>query len=77
MENPTFNSVGGDKVEDEAVKALAVAVDAAHALFESVWVPGNVVVKEDVATLKVDALAGRLRSHKNLNAAFPELLLSV
>ena len=48
---------------------LAVAVDAAHALLQPVRVPGNVVVEQDVAELEVDALAGRLGGHEDLDVA--------
>ena len=53
-----------NEIEDEAVMALAVAVDAAHALFEPVRVPGDVVVEQDVAALKVGCLHRPPRSRR-------------
>ena len=52
-------------------------MDATHTLLEPIRVPRDVVVKEDVANLKVDALAGGLGCDKNLDLALPELLLRV
>src|SRR5439155_13556985 len=62
---------------DQAVLPLAVAVDAPHSLLEAVRVPGDVVVEEDVADLKVDALTRRLGGDQNLDLAFAELLLGM
>jgi len=53
-----LDGVGSDEVEDQAVLALAVAVDASHPLLQAVRVPRDIVVEEDVANLKVDAFAG-------------------
>ena len=77
LQDAAFDGVGGHEVEDQAVLALAVAVDAAHPLLEAVRVPGDVVVEEDVADLEVDALARRLGGDQDLDLAFPELLLGV
>ena len=77
LEDPAFDGVRGHEVEDEAVLPLAVAMDAAHALFEAVGVPGDVVVEQDIADLEVDAFAGRLGGHEHLDRAFPELLFGV
>jgi hypothetical protein len=52
-------------------------MDAAHPLLEAVRVPGDVVVEEDVADLKVDPLARSLGGDQNLNLAFAELPLGV
>ena len=49
LQDAALDGVGRDEVEDQAVLALAVAVDAAHPLLEAVRVPGDVVVEEDVA----------------------------
>lgn len=75
LEDAAFDGVGGDEVEDEAVLALAVAVDAAHPLLQAVRVPGDIVVEEDVAGLEVDPFAGRFGGDEDLDLAFPELLL--
>ena len=72
-----FDGVGGHKVEDQAVFALPVAVDAPHPLLEAIRIPGDVVVEEDVAGLEVDPLARGLGGDQNLNLAFAELLLGV
>ena len=77
LKHPPLDGVGGHEVEDEAVEALTVAMNAPHALFQPVRVPGDVVVEEDVAALEVDALSGRLRGHQDLDPAVPELLLRV
>ena len=57
--------------------ALAVAMDAAHPLFKAVWVPGDVVVEEHMAALKVDALPGRFRGDQDLELPIFELLFRV
>ena len=72
-----FDGVGGDEVEDQAVLLLAVAVNAPHALLETVGVPGDVIVEEDVADLQVDPLAGGLGRREDLDRALAELLLGV
>ena len=54
---------------------LTIPVDAPHPLFQAVGVPGDVVVEEDVAALEVDALAGRLGGHQDLDVPLTELLL--
>ena len=77
LQDAAFDGVGGHEVEDQAVLALAVAVDAAHPLLEAVRVPGDVVVEEDVADLEVDALARGLGGDQDLDLAFAELLLGV
>ena len=76
LQHIAFDRVGRHEIEDQAVVALAVAVDAAHALFEPIRVPGNVVVEQDVAALQVDALAGRLGGDQHLDGAVAELLFS-
>ena len=52
-------------------------MDAAHALFQAVRVPGYVVVEQQVAALEVDAFAGGLGGDQNLDLAFAELLFGV
>ena len=77
LEHPSLNGVGRYEVEDEAIALLAVAVDAAHALFEPVRIPRDVVVEEDVAALKVDALPSRLSGDQHLDGTFAELLFGI
>jgi hypothetical protein len=64
----------GDEVEDQAVLFLAVAMDAAHALFQAHRVPGDVVVDHQPAELEVDTLAGGLGGDQHLGG-FAELAL--
>src|SRR5712691_4495431 len=52
-------------------------MDAAHALFETVRVPRDVVVAEDVATLQVNSLTRRLGRNQDLDGAVLELLFGV
>ena len=72
MEHPSLNGVGGDEVEDQTVVPLSVTVDATHALFEPVRVPGDVIVEKDVATLKVDTFPRCLGSYQDLDGALRE-----
>ena len=75
FENATLNRVGRNEVEDQAVVALAVSVDATHPLFEPVRVPRNVIVDQEVAELQVDAFASSLGGDEHLDVAILELLL--
>ena len=63
LQDPALDSVGRDEVEDQAILELAIPMDTPHALLEAVRVPGDVVVEENVAALKVDALARSLRGY--------------
>ena len=63
LQHATLDGVGRHEVEDEAVFALAVAVDAPHALLQAHGIPGDVVVDHEPAELQVDALAGSLGGH--------------
>ena len=77
LEDPSLNGVGRDKVEDQAIVPLPVAVDTTHSLFEPIRVPRDVVVEEDMAALQVDAFARRLGCNEDLDVAFTELPLGV
>ena len=77
LKDSAFDGVGRHEVEDQAILRLTITVDAAHPLFEAVGVPGDVVVEQDVAALKVDALAGRLGRHEDLDRPLAELLFGV
>ena len=77
VQDAAFHRVRGDKVEDQTVRGLAVAVDSAHPLLKAIGIPRNIVIEEDVAALKVDALAGGLGGDEYLDRAFAELLLGV
>ena len=46
LQDPAFDGVRSHKVEDEAVLPLAVTMNAAHALFQAIGVPGNIIVKK-------------------------------
>src|ERR1700730_12590296 len=52
-------------------------MDAAHALFQPIGVPRNVVVEHDVAALEIDALASGLRCDEHLDCALTKLLFRV
>ena len=69
--------VGGNEVEDQAILALAVSVDAPHPLLQPIRIPWNVVVDEEMAELQVDAFARRLGGDHHLHVALLELLLGV
>ena len=77
VEHPSLDRVRRYEVEDETVFALSVPVDPTHPLFEAVGVPGDVVVEEDVAALKVDAFACGFGRNQHLDVSFSELLLRV
>jgi hypothetical protein len=66
----TFDSVCRGEVKDKAVLALAIAVDTPHALFQTVWIPGNIVIKKDASDLEVDTFTGSLSCYQYL--AFTE-----
>ena len=57
--------VGGvvlvQKIDDNDIELLPVAVAAADALLDALRIPGKVVVDDEVAELEVDALGGGLR----------------
>ena len=76
LEHATLTGVGADEVHDEAVFLLAVPMDATHALFKAVGVPGDIVVNHVPAELQIDALTSRLGGHQHL-AVLPELALRV
>ena len=69
MQDATFAGVRRHEVEDQAVVLLAVAVDAAHALFQAHRVPGDVVVDHHPAELEVDAFTRRLGGHQHLGSS--------
>jgi hypothetical protein len=75
LQHATLNSIGGHKIEDQAIMLLAIAVNTAHALLKSVRIPGNVIVEQDMAALQVDPFASHLGGHQDLNGAVSELLL--
>ena len=77
LQHAAFNRIGRDEIEDQTIEKLAVPVDAAHALLQPIGIPRDVVVKEDVAALEIDPLAGRFRGNENLNTAVFELLLGI
>src|SRR5262249_19639006 len=77
LQNTAFDRIRRDEIEDQAIEKLAVAVDTTHALFQPIGVPRDIIVKEDVAALQVDAFAGGFRGNKNLNPPIFELLLRI
>ncbi len=65
LEHPALARAGGDEVDDDhGIVLLAVAVDAAHALFQPGRVPGDVVVHHEPAELQVDPLAGSVGGYQ-------------
>jgi len=50
-------------------------MDATHTLLKAIWVPRNVVVKEDMAALQVDAFARGLSGNQHLDFPIAKLLL--
>ena len=77
LQHPALHRVPGKEVEDQAIMLLPIAVDAAHALFQAVGVPGNVVVKEDITAVQVDAFPGGLGGGQYLGLQVPKLALSM
>src|SRR5262249_11364256 len=77
LQHTAFNGVGSHKIENQAILPLPVTIDAAHALFETVRVPRDLVVAEDVATLQVNPLAGGLSGDQDLDGTVFELLLGM
>ena len=67
----------GHEVEDHRLLLLAVAVDAAHALFQPVRIPRDVVVDHQRAELKVDAFARGFGGHQDRGPPLEELALGV
>ncbi len=51
LKDAAFDGVCGHEIEDQAILALAVTMDATHALFKAIRVPGDIVVEEDIAAL--------------------------
>src|ERR1044071_5658578 len=77
LQNTPLDRVGRDEIEDQAVFALAVAMDTAHPLLQAIGIPRDVIVEKDVAGLEVDPLPRRLGGDKHLNRTFAELLLGM
>ena len=74
-EDAAFAGAHRHEVDDDDVPRLAVAVDAAHALFQAGGVPRDVVVGHAGAELQVDAFAGGVRGDAEARAVgMPELL---
>ena len=75
LEHFALDRVLGEEIEDEAILGLAVPVDATHTLLQPVRVPRDVVVEQDMAALKVDALASGFRGDQHLRLQIPEAAL--
>ena len=75
LQDSSFDGVRRDKVKDQAILALPVTMNAPHALLEPIGIPWDIVVKEDVADLKIDALSCGLRRNEDLNFPIAKLLL--
>src|SRR5439155_20902998 len=53
LEDVPFDSVRRHEVEDQAVFCLEVAMDSSHSLLQSIWVPRDVIVEQNVAALEI------------------------
>src|SRR5262249_34829549 len=51
LQHTTLDGISSHKIEDQTIALLAIAVNAAHALLQSIRIPGNVIVEQDVAAL--------------------------
>nr|WP_254899530.1 hypothetical protein [Methylomagnum ishizawai] len=70
FDDPAFTGFARYQVDDgDPVLLLPVAVDAAHALFQPCRVPGNVVIDEYPAKLKVDAFGRRVGTDEKAAAS--------
>src|SRR5438552_905561 len=72
-----LDRVRRDEVEDQAIAPLPISMDPTHPLFQPVRIPGNVVIEEDVANLKVDPFARSLGCHEDLDLALAKLLFGM
>ena len=71
LDDQALAGLGGDQVDDlHRVVLLAVAVDAAHALFQASGVPRHVEVDHDPAELEVDAFGRGVGADHEAGAAF-------
>jgi hypothetical protein len=50
---------------------------AAHALFEAIGIPWNIIVEKDIADLEIYPFACRLSSSENLDPTLPKFLLRI
>src|SRR5208337_5315476 len=63
---PVVVPFADEVVDEHPLRSLAMAVDTAVALFEAVWVPGDLEVDHPAAVvLEVDALGGGIGGQKN------------
>ena len=76
LEYPAFACVLRDKVEDETIFLLTVAMDTANPLFKPHRVPGNVKVDHQPAELQVDPFTGGFGCDKHL-CRFAEFTLCI
>ena len=71
LENTAFTGFAGDEVEnDDRIVLLAVAVDAAHALFQAGRIPGDIVVDHQPAELQVNPFTRGIRGQQVAGAPF-------
>ncbi len=52
-------------------------MNPSHALLKSVRIPGNIVVKQDMAALQVDSFACCFRGSQNLSFQIPKVSLGI
>ncbi len=77
MQNASFDGIGSYKVKDQAVFLLAITMDASHPLLQPVGVPGNIVVKENIANLQVNTFSSRFSSYQYLDGTLTKELLGI
>ena len=70
LQDTPLTGVRSHQVENVHLFGLTVTVDTAHALFQAVGVPGQVVVDHQVAELEVDAFACSFRGYHDLGLMF-------
>ena len=60
--------VAGDEIDHGDIALLAVAMAASDPLFDTLRIPGQVVVDDRLAKLKIQPFCASLRAYKDLRA---------
>src|SRR6266536_618452 len=66
MKNLTFNRIRRDKIEDIHIRFLSDTVNTPHALFQAIWIPGNVIINHQMTELEIDTFTSSLSSDTDL-----------
>src|SRR5204863_7501725 len=77
LQDVPFDRISRDEVEDQTVFSLAVAMNAAHALFKAVRIPGDIVIEQDVTALQVNSFTCGLSGDQYLDDTLLELLFGI